>query len=195
MTFAELRNFIVADQFRYAGGSGWRDFLRKWISEHGFRFTVVLRLCRFLRYQSWSRFGLYHLCLLWHRRQQIRYGTYIDFMTEIGPGFYLGHAVSIVVNRRSVIGPNCTLSQGVTLGKTNERSKRPGCPRIGNRVYLGCGSVIIGGITLGDDCAIAPNSVVIRDVAPNEVVSGNPATVISTRGSAGYVSYCANVDI
>lgn len=190
MTFAELKRLITADQYRYSGGQGWKDFLRQYFFESGFRFTTVMRVCRYLRSQPWSRYGLYHLCLIVHRRQQVRFGAYIDFMTEIGPGFRIDHLVAIVVNKRTVIGANCTLSQGVTLGQTNARSKYPGCPEIGDRVYLGCGSVIIGGIKLADDCAVAPNSVVIRNVGPSEVVSGNPALVISTRGSMGYVTNC-----
>lgn len=192
MTLAELQRLIAADQFRYAAGRGWRDFLSQWFHEGGFRITVIMRTCRFLRSQAWSRYGLYHLFLLWHRTQQILYGVHINFTTDIGPGLYLGHPLGIVVNSRTVIGANCTLSQNVTLGQTNARSKNPGCPRVGDRVYIGCGSVIIGGIQLGDDAAVAPNAVVIRDVQPSEVVSGNPATVISTRGSEGYVSNCAD---
>ncbi|SKB05754.1 serine O-acetyltransferase [Prosthecobacter debontii] len=193
MTFTEWKQHVKADQFRYAGSQGRGPFIRTWFSESGFRFTLVMRLCRYLRSQPWSRYGLYHLCLLWHRRQQVRYGAYIDFMTEIGPGLYLGHLVSIVVNRRTVIGANCSISQGITLGQTNARSKRPGCPSLGDRVYIGCGAVVVGGIHLGNDSAVAPNAVVIRDVGASEVVSGNPATVISTRGSEGYVSHCAEI--
>lgn len=191
MTFAELQRLIAADQFRYMGGRGMKDFLRQWVHEGGFRFSVVMRTCRFLRSNAWSRYGLYHLCLFWHRSQQFTYGVHVDFTTDIGPGLYIGHPVAIVINRRCIIGANCTLSHGVTLGQTNARSKSPGCPQIGDRVYLGCGSVIIGGITLGNDSVISPNAVVIRDVGPSEVVSGNPATVISTRGSDGYVSHCS----
>lgn len=191
MTLATLQHLIAADQYRYAAGRGWRDFLSQWIHEGGFRFTVIMRLCRYLRAQPWSRVGLYHLALLWHRRQQIIYGVYIDFTTEIGPGLYLGHAVGIVVNRRCIIGANCTLSHNATLGQTNSRSKHPGSPRLGDRVYIGCGSAVLGGIQLGNDCAVAPNAVVIKDVADREVVSGNPATVISIKGSEGYVSNCA----
>lgn len=188
MTFATLRQYIAADQYRYAGGSGAADFARQWRHESGFRFTVIMRLCAYLRAQRWSRWGLYHLFLLWHRRQQVKYGTYINFASQIGPGLYLGHLVCIVVNSQTVIGRNCTLSHGVTLGQTNARSKRPGCPVIGDRVYLGCGSKILGGITIGNDAAVAPNAVVVKDVPPMAVVSGIPAQVISHKGSDGYVA-------
>ncbi len=116
MTFRELRHRIAADQHRYDAGTGWRDFTRQWLKESGFRFTVLMRLCAFLRSQPLTRYGVYHFFLWLHRRMQVRYGTYIEFSTQVGPGLYVGHANSIVINTRSVIGANCTLSHGVTAG-------------------------------------------------------------------------------
>lgn len=186
MTFEELRRCITADQFRYDGGAG--GFWRQWFGESGFRFTVVMRLCTFFRSQWWSRWVIYHLFRFWHRRQQVKYGAYISFESNIGPGLYLGHLCCIVVNTRTVIGRNCTLGHGVTLGQTNARSRQPGCPVIGDNAYIGCGAAIIGGITIGSDAAVGPNSVVVKDVPPMAVVSGIPAQVISMKGSDGYVA-------
>lgn len=188
VTWKDLCQCLAADQYRYAGGAGRGDFCRQWFRESGFRFTVIMRLTAFFRSQAWSRWGIYHFFLFWHRHQQVKYGTYLDFACKVGPGLYLGHLVCIVVNSKAVIGRNCTLSHGVTLGQTNARSKRPGCPVIGDRVYLGCGSKILGGITIGDDAAVAPNAVVVKDVEPMAVVSGIPAVVISKNGSDGYVA-------
>jgi len=188
MTFKELRYVIAADQYRYEARTGWRDFLRQWSREGGFRFSVVMRLCAFLRAQPLTRYGAYHLCLWIHRRMQIRYGVYLDFSTKLGPGLYLGHPLGIVVNTRSVIGADCTMSHGVTLGQTHERSKKPGVPVIGDRVYLGCGAKILGGIKIGNDTVVAPNAVVVSDVPAGSVVGGIPARVLSMGGSDGYVS-------
>lgn len=188
MTFQELRHTIAADQFRYDGGSGARDFWRQWCREGGFRFTVVMRLCTFLRAQWWSRWVIFHLVRCWHRRQQVRYGIYVNYESKIGPGLYIGHPLCIVVNTKTVIGRNCTLGHGVTLGQTHARSKTPGCPVIGDHVYLGCSATIIGGIHIGDNAVVGPNSVVTKDVPPMGVVSGIPAQLISMKGSDGYVS-------
>jgi serine O-acetyltransferase len=191
MTFQELKNLIAADQHRYEARHGFRDFLKQWIREGGFRFTVVMRLCAWLRAQWWSRYGLYHLMLWKHRRMQIRYGAYIEYACQIGGGLYLGHMCSIVTNVRCTIGDNCTLGHGVTIGKTHDRSKHPGVPMIGDRVYLGCGAAILGGVRIGDDAVVAPNAVVISDVPAGAVVGGIPARVLSMEGSAGYVSNVA----
>ena len=59
---------------------------------------------------------------------------------------------------------------------------------IGDRVYLGCGAKILGGIRIGNDVVVAPNAVVTRDVPDKAVVGGIPARVLSEEGSHGYVS-------
>ncbi len=189
MSFQELKKLIAADQFRHEGKTGARHFVSLWWHEAGFRFTVVMRLCAYLRSQKWTRYGIYHVCRLWHRRLQIKYSTYIDSSCTIGGGLYVGHPCGIIVNVRSIIGCDCTLSQHVTLGNTNRRSKHPGTPTIGDRVYLGPGAVIVGGVTVGDDVVVGPNSVVARPVEPMSVVSGSPAEVLSYRGSEGYVTH------
>jgi len=188
MTREQLFRFVAADQYRYSAKQGGRDFFIQWFRESGFRFTVIMRLCAYLRAQKWSRYGLYHLILWIHRRMQIRYGVYLEFSTQVGPGLYLGHPLGIVVNTRSVIGANCTLSHGVTLGQTHTRSKTPGVPTVGDRVYLGCGAKILGRVKVGDDAVVAPNAVVIADVPNLAVVGGIPAKQLSVEGSDGYVS-------
>lgn len=189
MSFEELKTLIAADQYRFEGKRGLKNFASLWLRESGFRFTVVMRTCAFLRSQKFSRYGLYHLFLFWHRRQQVKYSTYIDFSTKIGGGLYVGHPCAVIVNVHSVIGRDCTLSQSVTLGNTNRRSKYPGCPTIGDRVYLGPGAVIVGGVTIGDDCVVGPNSVVAKSFPSGSVISGLPAQLLSSRGSEGYVTH------
>ena len=72
-----------------------------------------------------------------------KFGIGIPFITEIGPGFYVGHFGGIFVYPDSKIGRNCNLSQGVTIGNAN-RGKNKGYPTIGDNVYIGPGAKIIG---------------------------------------------------
>ncbi|MGE5865508.1 MAG: serine O-acetyltransferase, partial [Rhizobacter sp.] len=102
-------------------------------------------------------------------------------------GFYIGHFGGIVVNGESVIGKNCNISQGVTLGQAN-RGRNKGCPIVGDNVYIGPGAKLVGAVRIGDNVAIGANAVVTRDVPDNAVVVGIPARVISHEGSAGYVN-------
>ena len=49
---------------------------------------------------------------------------------------------------------------------------------VGNNVWIGGSSTILGGVTIGDNAVIAAGSVVIRDVPADTLVAGNPARVI-----------------
>jgi serine O-acetyltransferase len=124
--------------------------------------------------------------LLLHR-YSIRFGIDISRDARIGSGLYIGHFGGIVVNAAVVIGDNCNLSQGVTLGQVN-RGPKAGCPSIGDNVYIGPGAKIIGCIHVGDNAAIGANAVVVEDVPPHVAVGGVPARVISDAGSEGYVN-------
>lgn len=92
---------------------------------------------------------------------------------DIAGGCYIPHGVGIVIGGTSVIGEDCTILQGVTLGEV--RFTTSDCPRIGNRVVLGAGAKLLGDITIGDDCFIGANSVVLDDVPAGSVAVGAPA--------------------
>lgn len=92
---------------------------------------------------------------------------------DIGGGCYIPHGIGIVVGGRSVVGENCTLLQGVTLGEA--RFSTSDCPRIGDRVVLGAGCKVLGGVRVGDDCFVGANSVVLDDLPAGSVAVGAPA--------------------
>lgn len=85
---------------------------------------------------------------------------------EVGKGFYLGHFGMIVINGEVKIGDNCNINQGVTIGAENRR-KRKGVPVIGNRVWIGASSVVVGRISIGNNVLIAPLTYVNFDVPDN----------------------------
>lgn len=97
--------------------------------------------------------------------------------TRIGKGFYIGHNGPIIINPGATIGDNCNIATGVVIGQEN-RGKRKGCPTIGNEVWIGANSVIVGKISIGDDVLIAPLSYVNFDVPSHSIVIGNPAKII-----------------
>lgn len=96
--------------------------------------------------------------------------------TKIGGGIYLGHAYGITINPKAIIGNNCNIHKGVTIGQES-RGKRKGTPIIGNRVWIGVGAVIVGNINIGDDVMIAPNSFVNIDIPSHSIVFGNPCII------------------
>ncbi|HEX5550558.1 MAG TPA: hypothetical protein VFX36_06980, partial [Nitrospira sp.] len=116
-----------------------------------------------------------------------KFGCSIPHSTSIGRGLYIGHIRDIVINERAVIGDNCNISQGVTIGQAN-RGRRKGTPVIGRNVYIGPGAKIVGAVQVGDHVAIGANCVVTDDVPDYAVVVGVPGRVISFEGSTGYVN-------
>ncbi|HZE60391.1 MAG TPA: DapH/DapD/GlmU-related protein [Burkholderiales bacterium] len=115
-------------------------------------------------------------------------GISIPAQCEIGDGLYIGHYGSIILVSEARIGHNCSLAQNVTIGIAGGAEDR-GAPTIGNRVFIGAHSVIVGRITIGDDAVICAGSVVSRSVPARAVVMGNPARVVSYDGSFDYVYY------
>ena len=115
-------------------------------------------------------------------------GISIPPQCEIGDGLYIGHYGSIILAPEARIGHNCSLAQNVTIGVAGGGEGR-GAPTIGNRVFIGAHSVIVGRITIGDDAVVCAASVVSRSVPARAVVMGNPARVVSYDGSFDYVLY------
>lgn len=105
-----------------------------------------------------------------------RRGLELPVNQLIGGGLYMGHAYNITINSRAIIGRNCNIHKGIVIGQTN-RGTRMGTPIIGDRVWIGINSAIVGNVTIGDDVLIAPNSFVNVDVPPHSVVFGNPCVI------------------
>lgn len=116
-----------------------------------------------------------------------RNGVEIDPASKIGAGFYLGHPYNITINPFAVIGDNCSVHKGVTIGQEN-RGKRKGSPILGTRVWIGVNSTVVGNILIGDDVLIAPNTFVNCDIPSHSIVIGNPCKVISKENATeGYI--------
>ena len=119
----------------------------------------------------------------------VKFGIQIPIPTQIGAGFYLGHFGNIIVNPNAVIGKNCNLAQGVTIGQAN-RGKRAGAPQIGDNVWIGPNAVIVGAVKIGSNVLIAPNSFVNFDVSDNSVVVTKQCDVISNESATeGYINF------
>ena len=102
--------------------------------------------------------------------------TSIPYTATIGRNTYLNNwGLGIVIHRRVVIGENCRIGHGVTIGGRSEHYE---VPVIGNDVLVGVGAKILGPIKIGDHATIGANSVVIDDVPPYAVVAGVPARII-----------------
>lgn len=108
--------------------------------------------------------------------------------TRIGEGLYIGHPYCITINPNAVLGKNINIHKGVTIGQEN-RGPRKGVPHIGDFVWIGVNSTIVGNIKIGNDVLIAPNSYVNCDVPDHSVVFGNPCIIKSRENATeGYIN-------
>jgi serine O-acetyltransferase len=187
MTFREFSYLLRSDFYRYMGKPHLANILKHLLLTPGVRYSFFMRLCRYLRGKPLWAFGLFIIARLILYHYSIKFGISIPDTTSIGSGFYIGHYGGIVVNSRAVIGKNCNISHGVTIGQLN-RGKHAGCPVIGNNVFIGPGAKIMGNIHIGDGAAIGANCVVVKDVPSWSVVVGVPGRIVSNAGSAGYIN-------
>lgn len=97
----------------------------------------------------------------------------------IGRRFFIDHGTGVVIGETAVIGDDCTLYHGVTLGGTSwKKGKRH--PTLGNGVVIGAGAKVLGPITVGDGARIGSNSVVLRNVPAGATVVGIPGHVVGS---------------
>lgn len=139
---------------------------------------------------SWARAPLRLLATCLH--VVVRAITHVElpWNAQIGPGLYFPHPGFVTVAGGAVIGENCTLAPGVVLGHAlGGRHSESGAPRLGDRVYLGPGSIVIGPVTIGDDALVGVGAVVTRSVPDRGVAAGNPARIVACTGSFELLTY------
>ena len=99
----------------------------------------------------------------------------------IGKNLFIDHGMGVVIGETAIIGDNCTLYQGVTLGGTGKDvGKRH--PTLGNNVMVGAGAKVLGPFYIGDNSKIAANAVVLKEIPENCTAVGIPAKVVRKEG-------------
>lgn len=115
----------------------------------------------------------YHLL---EKTNHALWGIHIDEGADIGPGFYIGHAGDLLIGAVK-IGEDCNISSHTRMGRRTD-GQGGGVPTIGDRVFVGAGSILFGPIHVGSGATIGPLTVVGRNVPPKTIVAGNPMQVM-----------------
>ena len=145
------------------------------------RFSVGFKIVRAYRRQHWLyEHGQRALALWLAMRTRIRYGADIHPAAQIGRRFTIDHGIGVVIGGTAIIGDDCLIYQGATLGMTGKHGGKRH-PTLGNGVMVGAGSILLGAINVGDGVRVGAGSVVVDDVPANTTVVGNPARVVRTR--------------
>jgi serine O-acetyltransferase len=151
---------------------------------------------------------LWRAGLRWLARWTAHWGRWLTGI-EIHPGATIGrrvfidHGMGIVIGETAVIGDDCTLYHGVTLGGTSwKKGKRH--PTLGRGVVIGAGAKVLGPIDVGDGAKIGSNAVVVRDVPADATAVGIPARVVTSEDHArreeqaakiGFSAYAISADM
>ena len=158
-------------------------FIKDFIFQHRLRYIVYFRLSQNTKNKIFKLFYEYKLFRLCRK-----YGLEIKTSTKIGKGFYMGHPYNITISPFAEIGNNVNIMKGATVGYSG--GKKRGAPKIGDCVYIGINSTVVGGITIGNDVMIAPNSFVNTDVPSHSIAIGSPAKIIPRENATNeYIIY------
>ncbi len=106
-------------------------------------------------------------------------GVEIHPGAKIGRRVFIDHGFGVVIGETAVVGDDCTIYQGVTLGGTRLYKGQKRHPTLGQSVVVGAGAQILGGFTVGDGARIGSNAVVIKPVPAGATAVGNPARLIN----------------
>lgn len=152
----------------YYGKDDWAGCLRVFASD-GSSAMVLYRLAGFFQKIYLAPLGW---ALAWLNK--LLNGCVIGRNAEFGPGFVIMHPAGIVINGGVQGGSGVVIESGVVIGAA--RSGLPvRVPVIGDRVFIGAGAKILGGIKVGNNVTIGANAVVVKDVPDGRTVVGVPA--------------------
>ena len=185
------KSLLLADFNRYnLSKINFRTLFCVFISHPipGLKFMTIFRLTQ--HYRRKNRL-LFYFFFLWLRRLKVKYGFDISYRTQIGKGFYIGHFGNIVIHGDTVIGENCNISQGMTIGVSNYGEKK-GVPTIGNRVFIGPNAGVFGNITIGNNVTIGANAVVTEDIPDGKTILPSKMTVLDKDLSYFYIHNSSN---
>jgi len=113
-------------------------------------------------------------------------GIQLPYSAKVGNSFYIGHFGHIIINANAVIGNNCNISQGVTIGVSG-RGENRGVPVLKDNIYVGANVTVAGKIVIGSNSVLGANSLVVKNVEANTTVLGVPAVKINTNDSSAYI--------
>ncbi len=115
-------------------------------------------------------------------------GVEIHPAAVLGRRFFIDHGMGVVIGETAIVGDDCTLYHGVTLGGTSwKKGKRH--PTLEDNVIVGAGAKVLGPITIGKGARVGSNSVVIKDVPENSTVIGIPGRIAGGSEKHGFEAY------
>jgi serine O-acetyltransferase len=141
-----------------------------------------LRAIHSYRRANWFyRHGMFTVARIISQRSRRKTGIEIHPGATIGKGLFIDHGMGVVIGETAVIGDNCLIYQGATLGGTGkDKGKRH--PTLGDNVLVGAGAKVLGPFCVGNNVKIAANAVVLNAIPDDCTAVGVPARVVKRGG-------------
>jgi len=173
----DLYNCLVIDMVANKGNASAKSFYAKikaiiyllWFSPN-YSCVFWLRVNQYLTKKKNGLAG--YLSRRMNAKRIYKFGNDISCFAEIGPGLKIVHLSDIVIGRRSKVGKNLTILNGVSLGE--KKISDHNMPTVGDNVYIGVGAKLLGNITIGDGAIIGALTFCDKSVPVNGIAYGNP---------------------
>lgn len=186
MKFSELIDILLCDYKRLTIVRG--GVIQRFFCSPQFNLVVWFRFLSYLKTKKYLGKTLYPILYLHYRWKCAKIGIDLRIGTHIGKGLCFSHYGGVAINSSSVIGDNCLMLQGVTIGEVR-RNGKSFVPIIGNNVVIFAGAKIIGDVKIGNNVVVGANAVVNHDVPDNAIVAGVPVKVLSLNGKEYSAQY------
>lgn len=166
--FSLLRADIRAKAEWVYGNASRRNMTKALLTDG----SLAMILYRLMQVSQARGFSL--LAMVFNKLNTVVCRCVMGRRARFGPGFVLIHSQGVVVNSQVVGGDDIKLEHEVTIG-----AEKGQCPILGNRIFVGAGAKIIGGVTVGDNVKIGANTVVLEDVPAGATVVGSASRIIA----------------
>ena len=183
----DLKYYIIRDAY----ACGRKTPKARFFGDEIWKFQICLRKNEYYNRKTAGRIGRFFetpLRMIWHYKFH-KYSVKLGFsvpMFVFKEGLAIVHSGLLVVSNSAVIGKNCRIHEGVTIGATNGSDK---APVIGDNVFIGSGAKILGNIHIADNVAIGANAVVVKSIEEGGTTWGGvPAGKISDNDSRSNLS-------
>jgi len=185
-SFKELKDYLRQDALATSRQS-YRPHL---LGDYEWKFQYLLRIREYETncLKGWKKITMLPI-IYYHRWRFGRLRLMCNFTIPLNvfdAGLSIAHAGPIIISTSAIVGKNCRIQTGVTIGATNGSNE---AATVGNNVFLGDGCKLIGGIHVADDVCIGANAVVVKDILEAGTTwAGIPAKKISENNSHSNLS-------
>lgn len=182
-TKKQLKEWLALDAVHYVtqNQSFWKRLKYNLVAHPCMDQTLTWKYVRTLRFAEYhtNNHGLFHkICrtkyLYILRHLGYKTGFQIP-VNVVGPGLNLPHYGIIVINDNCSLGRNVTIYSGVCIGW---KKRGLPCPCIGDNVFIGTGTNIIGDVNIGDNVTIGQNCVIVKDIETGCTVVAQPPRIL-----------------